>query len=194
MFGTGPKGLKKASHLQINIDNHVQPLKVLLFVRYAWSLTAEPNLPELSPAPVTGTSALPDTENRQVWNRRWTQEWHRTWEWYDSRESQRGPISQEEMIRVSRPRQPLHPTVPPFWMTEYGAAGIDRDAFMKWDRLTTVPNPYLKLPLLDAWQRGIRNITVLPYFGYFAERRNATHLVASENTMKDHARFLEALG
>lgn len=114
MLGTGPKGLKKAPQLQISIDNHVQPLKMLLFVRYAWSLTAELNLPELSPAPVTGTSALPDVENKQM------------------------------------------------------------------------PNPYPILPLLDAWQRGIRNITVLPYSGYFAERRNATHLVASENTMKDY--------
>jgi len=86
--------------MQISIDNHAQPLKMLLFIRYAWSLTEELNLPELSPVPEIGTSALPDTENKQVWDHRWTQEWHRTWDWYDSRESQRLPISQEEMIRI----------------------------------------------------------------------------------------------
>jgi hypothetical protein len=81
-------------------------------------------------------------------------------------------------------------------MTEFGTAGIDRDAFTAWDRLTTLvkPNPYPKLPLLDAWQRGIRNITVLPYSGYVAERRRAIHLVVSESTMKDRAQFLKALG
>ena len=100
------------------------------------------------------------------------------------------------MIRISRPGQPLHPVVPPFWITEYGTAGIDREAFTEWDRLTTAlkPTPYPKLPLLDAWQKGISNVTVLPYSGYFAERRNADHLVVSENTMKDHAQFLMALG
>ena len=81
-------------------------------------------------------------------------------------------------------------------MTEYGTAGIDRDAFTNWDSLTTPvkPNPYPKMPLLNAWQRGIRNITVLPYSGYFAERRSPTHLVVSESTTKDHAQFLLALG
>jgi hypothetical protein len=196
MLGAGAKRVKNTPQMQISIDNHAQPLKMLLFIRYAWSLTEEPNLPELSPVPAIGASALPDTESKQVWDHRWTQEWHRTWGWYDSRESQPAPISQEEMIRISRPRQPLHPVVPPFWMTEYGTAGIDRDAFTNWDRLTTLvtPNPYPKLPLLDAWQRGIRNITVLPYSGYVAQRRNATHLVVSENTMKDGGQFLLALG
>ena len=196
MLGAGSKRLTNPPQMQISIDNHAQPLKMLLFIRYAWSLTEELNLPELSPAPEVGTSALPDTENRQVWDYRWSQEWSRAWDWYDSRESQRAPISQEEMVRISHPGQPLHPVVPPFWMTEYGPDGIDRDAFMNWDRLTTLmgPNPYPKLPLLDAWQKGIRNITVLPYSGYLAERRNASHLVVSENTMKDHAQFLLALG
>jgi hypothetical protein len=196
MLGAGPKRLKKAPQLQISIDIHAQPLKMLLFIRHVWSLTEELNLPELSPAPEIGRSALPDTENKQVWDHRWAQEWSRAWEWYDSRESQRAPLSKEEMLRISRPGQPLHPVVPPFWMTEYGPAGIDRDAFMDWDHLTTAlePNPYPKLPLLDAWQRGIRNITVLPYAGYFAERRSATHLVVSQNTMRDRAQFLKALG
>ena len=196
MLGAGPKRLRNMPPVQISIDNHAQPLKMLLFIRYAWSLSEELNLPELRPVPEIGTSALPDTENKQVWDQRWTLEWHRTWEWYDSRESQPAPVSQEVMIRVSRPRQPLHPIVPPFWMTEYGTVGIDRAAFFEWDRLTTAlkPNPYPKLPLVDAWQRGIRNIIVLPYSGYFAERRNAAHLVVSENTMNDHAQFLEALG
>jgi hypothetical protein len=193
MLGAGPKQLKQT---QISIDNHAEPLKMLLFIRHAWSLTEELNLPELSPAPEIGKSALPDTENKHVWDHRWAQEWSRAWEWYDTRESQRAPIPPEEMIRISRPGQPLHPVVPPFWMTEYGPVGFDREAFMNWDRLTMAlkPNPYPKLPLLDAWQSGIRNITVLPYFGYFAEHRTATHLVASENTMKDHAQFLNALG
>jgi hypothetical protein len=196
MLGFSPKRLKNRPQMQVSIDNHAQPLKMLLFIRYAWLLSEELNLPELSPVPAIGTSALPNTENKQVWENRWKQEWYRTWEWYDFRESQRAPVSQEEMFRVSRPRQPLQPVVPPFWMMEYGTAGIDRVAFFEWDRLTTAlkANPYPRLPLLEAWRRGIRNITVLPYSGYVAERRNANHLVVSENTMKDDAQFSKALG
>lgn len=196
MLGTGSKRLKKSPpDMQISIENHAQPVKLLLFVRYAWSLAEELNLPELSPVPDAGSSAMPDTESRQTWEDRWAEEWRRMWEWYDSRESQQRPMSQEEMISVSRPGQPLHPVVPPFWITEYGAAGIDRDAFMKWDRVTTAiaPNPYPELALVNAWNSGVKAITVLPYSGYFAERRNSTHLVVSEDTMKDPNLFLAAL-
>lgn len=196
MLGTGQKRLKKLPRdMQISIENHAQPLKMLLFIRYAWSLLEELDLPALSPVPDTGSSALPDTESKQIWADRWAKEWRRTWEWYDSRKGQKRPMSPEEMISISRPGQPLHPVVPPFWITEYGTAGIDQDAFMRWDRLTTVmaPNPYPKLALADAWKSGVKRITILPYSGYFAERRNSSHLVVSEDTMKDPTLFLSAL-
>ncbi|MFW0774513.1 hypothetical protein ACLRGI_15235 [Paenarthrobacter nitroguajacolicus] len=196
MLGTGSRHLGKLPHdMRLSVENHAQPVKMLLFIHFAWSLSTEANLPDLSPVPKTGSSALPDDESKQIWEDRWEREWRRVWAWYDSREAQEASVSQEEMIRISSSGQQLHPVIPPFWVTEYGWAGIDKDAFMKWDRLTTAvaPTHYPKLPLVDAWKAGINAITVLPYSGYFATRRNSTHLVVSDETMLDPKLFLKAL-
>lgn len=195
MLRPGPSWLVRTPpDMQLSIENHAQPLKMLLFIRHAWSVTEELNLPKLFPLPDTGSSALPDTESKQIWDERWTKEWNKTWEWYDSRGNQVGPISQEDMISISRPGQPPHPFVPPFWETEYGSVGIDRDAFMTWDRLTTIitPHPYPKRTLVDAWKAGVRSIIILPYAGYFAERRKTSLLVVSEDAMRDPSLFLNA--
>lgn len=195
MFGIRTRELNGPPHgMYFSVDSHAQPLKMLLFVRCAWTLAQELDIPDLYPAPDVGSSALPDDETKEIWEQRWVREWERAWEWYDTREAQTAPISREEMGRLSRSGQPLNPAVPPFWVTEYGMAGLDWAAFCRWDELTTTTDSSFipKLKASEIRSAGIRNITVLPYSGYFAERRNVTHLVVSGETIKDTDLFRRA--
>lgn len=105
------------------IEDHVQNLKMLLFIRQAWSIAHDVDVPELSPAPATGRFRIPESPSRDVWDR-WKQEWDRSWAWFNIRAVPDGPISQEEMREISGPGQDLHPLVPPFWPVEYSEDGL----------------------------------------------------------------------
>jgi hypothetical protein len=101
-----------------------------------------------------------------------------------------------------RPGQPLHPAFPPFWSTEFGSDGIDRDAFWAWQ---TESQPRMDVPLeeepervclpslIPAWKSGLATIVTLPYSGYFARQISRTHLVVSNETRVDAVSYAKAL-
>ncbi len=184
--------------MTIRIDDHAQNLKMLLFIRQAWMIAQDIEIPELSPVPATGASKIPASASREVWDERWKQQWDRSWDWFNVSTVQNEPISQEEMQKLSSPGQELHPIVPPFWPVEYGEDGVDLVAFNTWDKQTTPNFPSRSeqdsLPaLVKAWQDGLTTIIVLPYLGYFAQRLNGSHLVISAETRNDPKLYTEAL-
>lgn len=89
--------------MRIIIEDHVQNIKMLLFIRQAWSMAQDMDIPGLSPAPDIGNSRIPDESGREVWEQRWKREWDRSWAWFDSRKIQDSPIPQDEMRDISRP-------------------------------------------------------------------------------------------
>lgn len=184
--------------MAIRIDDHAQNLKMLLFIRQAWMIAQDIEIPELSPVPSIGASKIPESARREVWDERWKQEWGRSWAWFNVSRVQDAPLSQEEMQNLSSPGQGLHPIVPPFWPVEYGEDGLDLVAFSAWDRQTMPDFPSSSeqdsLPaLVKAWQDGLTTIIVLPYLGYFAQRLNDSHLVVSAETRIDPELYTRAL-
>lgn len=171
----------------ISVDEHAQNLKMLLFVRHAWSLAQDLDIPELSPSPTTGNSRNPESSSRDTWEMLWKREWDRAWAWYDIRSDRGATPTQDEMRIYSRPGQGLNPQMPPFWTFEYGEEGIDWAAFEAWDRQisplppTTVEFDHVPA-LVSAWHGGLTDIIVLPYRGFFAHRLNSSHLVVSAET------------
>ncbi|MCC9192741.1 hypothetical protein LOC59_03610 [Arthrobacter sp. zg-Y916] len=184
--------------MTIRIDDHAQNLKMLLFIRQAWKVAQDVEIPELSPVPETGSSKIPESPSRAVWDARWKQQWDRSWSWFNVSKVQEAPLSQNEMQNASSPGQDLHPIVPPFWPVEYGEDGVDLVAFNTWDR-QTMPNfpshaeQDSLSALIDAWQDGLTTIVVLPYSGYFAHRFSSSHLVVSAETRNDQKLYTEAL-
>lgn len=186
------------SDMVITVDEHVQNLKMLLFVRQTWSLALDLNIPELSPVPETGHSQIPESPSRAVWEMLWKREWDRAWAWYDIRSDREAAPTQDEMRDFSRPGQDLNPLMPPFWTAEHGEDGLDWAAFETWDRKTT-PIPPINVEfdhiptLVSAWQAGLTNVIVLPYRGFFAHRLNASHLVVSAETRHNPESYDRAL-
>jgi hypothetical protein len=199
MWGMGLKRrVAWPREMRITIEDHVQHLKMLLFIRQAWMIAQDVAIPELSPAPDIGTSHIPEPPSREVWEDRWKREWDRSWAWYDTRKIQDAAISQDEMRDISRPGQGLHPIVPPFWTVEYGTDGFDLTAFNTWDRMTlpTFPSRAERdstPALVAAWRDGLTTIIVLPYSGYFAKRLNHNHLVVSAETRQSPELYSRAL-
>jgi hypothetical protein len=108
MWGMGLKRrVAWPREMRITIEDHVQHLKMLLFIRQAWMIAQDVAIPELSPAPDIGTSHISEPPSREVWEDRWKREWDRSWAWYDTRKIQDAAISQDEMrdihglVRVS---------------------------------------------------------------------------------------------
>jgi hypothetical protein len=199
MWGMGLKRrVAWPREMRITIEDHVQHLKMLLFIRQAWMIAQDVAIPELSPAPDIGTSHIPEPPSREVWEDRWKREWDCSWAWYDTRKIQDAAISQDEMRDISRPGQGLHPIVPPFWTVEYGTDGFDLTAFNTWDRMTlpTFPSRAERdstAALVAAWRDGLTTIIVLPYSGYFAKRLNHNHLVVSAETRQSPELYSRAL-
>ncbi|UPO77145.1 hypothetical protein [Arthrobacter sp. Helios] len=184
--------------MTIRIDDHAQNLKMLLFIRQAWMVAQDIEIPELSPVAATGASKIPESASREVWDKRWKQQWDRSWAWFNVGTGQDSPISQDEMQNLSRAGQDFHPLVPPFWTVEYGEDGVDLVAFNIWDRQTLPNFPSRSerdsLPaLVKAWKDGVTTIIVLPYLGYFAQRLNGSHLLISADTRNDPKLYTEAL-
>lgn len=184
--------------ISIDFPNNVNEL---LFIRKAWGLSPDVDIPPLAPEPNPGKSSLPSTGSIELWSARWEAQWSRAMEWYsisDSTQHADSAILREQ----SRPGQPLHPAVPPFWGTEFGDDGIDGDAFWSWQReiIPRMDIPFEEHPervslpaLINAWNSGLTSIVAIPYAGYFALRISPTHLVVSIETRAHAATYSQAL-
>lgn len=185
-------------------------LMALLYLRHAWQLNSEVDLPSLDPLPASGDSIRPFTVSLEEWNRRWMEAWTRTWDWYRGTDGQRRAAQQA--VQESNPWPGEEE--PPEWVLElwaktqqgwsaaYGLDGIDTTAYNRW-RAHLRPDPLLprrnspehrSLPaLIAAWKSGLKSVTLLPYRGYYAERVSAKHLMVSIAARSDPASYSQAL-
>ncbi|MDQ6752679.1 MAG: hypothetical protein M3017_04525 [Actinomycetota bacterium] len=170
----------------IRVD-HPHHVHVLLFIREAWSLAADADIPALDPRPDWGTSRLPNSAGAEEWERRWRAAWKRAWDWYqiaDPDPSRLQELTPEAFRSLSAPGRDLNPLVPPFWQAEYDSEGLDFGAFgnWEWELIPRIPSEAEResLPeLIRAWKSGIDNILVLPYEGWFARRISHRYLAVS---------------
>ncbi|WP_427016355.1 hypothetical protein ACQCSX_16565 [Pseudarthrobacter sp. P1] len=192
----------------ISVDEGPFHICQLLYIRSAWGIADDVDVPALDPVPDPGTSAPPATASLDEWSARWAVAWQRAWDWYgipEPRPWRPDHLPTQELMRsLSVPGQPLHPLVPPFWQAEYGDAGIDRDAYGPWQNsLHPIPEPHrveetperLSLPaLIEAWRGGLDTVVTLPYRGFYARRITRRHLAVSTATRLDPEMYSRALG
>lgn len=192
--------------MAITVEGHPLALNLLLFIRRAWMIAPDADIPELLPLPASGTSKVPDSASLTEWESRWRTAWDRAWNWYQIADPSRPRYPtqesmrqmQETMRQVMKPGQPLHPLVPPLWTSEFDWDGIDQDAFNAWDQ-SLEPKAWTdeerqNLPsLIPAWESGLDTIIVLPYAGHFAQRVTRRHLAVSASTRNDPDSYSRAL-
>ena len=183
----------------ISVDDHPLSLNLLLFVRHAWSIARNFDVPSLSPTPNPGASKAPPTASIDEWSDRWRIAWDRAWDWYRIQDPDRSKHPTQELMRkVLRPGQDLHPLIPPLWTTEYDWDGLDTEAFSNWQKvLSRIPPSDVErkvLPdLIPAWESGLDTVIVLPYAGYFAKRVTRRHLAVSATTRNNTTTYSRAL-
>ncbi|MGY4544042.1 hypothetical protein ACVWY0_003985 [Arthrobacter sp. UYNi723] len=183
--------------IRVNDDSH--HLTLLLFVRHAWPIAGDVDIPPLDPVPDCGHSQMAGSADAAAWDKRWKTAWERAWSWYEIEDPTYRPTP-AEMREAADPDHGLSPFMPPFSTQQYGWEGLDRDAYQAWDQ-SLIP----KIPqdaerqclqeLMPAWKNGIDTIIVLPYKGYFAQRLSRRHLVVSadvRNNPEDYRRTLRA--
>lgn len=187
------------NNMVIAVDEHPLSLNLLLFIRNAWSIATDVEMPELSPSPKAGASSVPNSVSIPEWEDRWRTAWSRAWAWYKVSDPDWMKHPTQEIARqVFRPGQDLHPLIPPLWTAEYGWEGLDLEAFNDWDRNLSprIPTDVERQSLTDlipAWKSGLNTVIVLPYAGYFAERLTHGHLVVSAATRNDPEAYAKAL-
>jgi hypothetical protein len=167
----------------ITVEDHPQRLHMLLFIRNSWRIAADVGIPDLSPAPDPGNSALPSTPGREEWDGRWRALWDLTWEWFGNQDV--------------NPSGPPFRTAP-FWIAQYGLEAMDHPAYDRWS-LSLMP----KFPnsaerdnlseLIPAWENGLQTVVVVPYAGFFAQRISAGTLIVSAETRNNPQDYGQAL-
>jgi hypothetical protein len=182
----------------IRITHDPHHLTLLLYIRHAWSIAGDVELPELDPVPDAGHSSLPVSAGPAEWERRWKEAWSQAWKWFEVEDPSRHPTSAAEMRELTDPALGLNPVVPPFWTQQYEWEGLDRVAYQAWDQglVPKFPNDAERqsLPaLIAAWESGLDSIIVLPYRGYFAQRITRRHLVVSAEVRSSPEQYSRAL-
>lgn len=198
-WGTPIKGNLWPHDMVIRVEDDPHHLTLLLFVREAWSLAGDMDIPPLEPRPDVGRSQMPHTADAETWDGRWKTSWKQAWNWFEIQDRNHHP-SPEEMRESQDPGQGLNPFIPPFWTQQYEWDGLDRDAYQTWEQRLLPKFPHdaerrSLQELIPAWKSGIDTIIVLPYRGYFAHRLNRQHLVVSADTRNkedDYSRALRA--
>lgn len=193
--------------MAIRVDETPHHLSILLFIRHAWGIAADADVPRLDPRPDAGRSRIPDTAAPSEWDARWRRAWGRAWDWYSVAEPDPAIHPTPEHIRsVSQPGHGLDPLIPPFWQADYGWEGIDAGACTAWEmacspeaygrprtKAADAPEPRSLPALIAAWEHGLDSIIVLPYQGYYARRITARHLAVSAATRNEPAAYSRAL-
>ena len=128
--------------MAIRVDDTPHHLTVLLFIRHAWKIAADADVPRLEPLPDVGTSRIPDSATPAEWQARWRRAWDRAWDWYSVEEPDPTIHPTPGYLReVSRPGHDLDPLIPPFWQADHGWEGIDAGAYNAWE-MASGPQAY----------------------------------------------------
>ncbi|BCW68288.1 hypothetical protein NicSoilB4_30510 [Arthrobacter sp. NicSoilB4] len=190
--------------IRVDTPHH---LTLLLFIRDAWHIAGDADVPRLEPLPEAGISQLPDSATPAEWEARWHRAWARLWDWYSVEEPDPTVHPSPARLRsVWQPGHGLDPLVPPFWQADYGWDGIDTGAYNAWVMVSRphadthpgrnaaeLPEPQSLPALIAAWENGLDTVIVLPCQGYFARRITARHLAVSAATRNEPAAYSRAL-
>lgn len=182
--------------MSLYVDDHAQPIRMLLFIRQAWGLAGDLALPQLSPVPETGSSALPDEVDRDLWEQRWIQTWSNAWAG-----KERGAHRIPGLAATTAATGSA--TGNDFWTQQYGDEGIDLIEFEQWEQvfdpwLGLNPEPVLRSTevrpvLVAAWERGLTDLIVVPWAGYCMHRLGDSHLATSFETAANWSLLRQAL-
>lgn len=183
----------------ITVKDDPHHLTLLLFVRQAWALAGDVDIPPLDPVPDCGSSRMPASADAETWDKRWKTAWEQAWAWYEIEDPAHHPTPSETR-EAEDPDHGLSPFIAPSWMQRYGWEGLDSDAYQAWDRSLVPKFPHggerqSLQELIPAWESGLDTIIVLPYKGYFAQRLTRRLLVVSadvRNNREDYSRALRA--
>ncbi|NAZ17769.1 hypothetical protein [Glutamicibacter soli] len=184
------------AEMSLSMDDHAQPIRMLLFIRQAWGLAEDLALPELSPVPGTGASAMPDEADRHLWEQRWIRTWSNAWAG-----KAHGPHRVPGLAAMTAAAGPIGDN--DFWTHQYGDEGIDRLAFEQWEQMfdpllgldlgPVLQSPRVEPVLVAAWERGLADLTVVPWAGYCMHRLGDSHLVTSFETAASWSLLRQAL-
>lgn len=182
--------------MSLATDDHAQPIRMLLFIRQAWGLAEDLALPELNPVPETGFSAMPDEAARNLWERRWIRTWSNAWG-VTAHGAHRVPGLAALTTAASRA------TDNDSWTAQYGREGIDLTAFEQWEQMfdpllgidldPVLRSPQVEPVLVAAWERGLTDLTVVPWAGYCMHQLSDSHLVTSFDTAASWSLLRQAL-
>lgn len=193
--------------MAIRVEDTPHHLTILLFIRHAWGIAADVDVPRLDPLPEVGLSRIPETAAPAGWDARWRRAWKRAWDWYSVEEPDPTIHPTPEYIRAaSQPGHALDPLIPPFWQADHGWEGIDVHAYNAWEMASSPrayarprrnaaasPEPQSLAALIAAWESGLDTVVVLPYEGYFARRLTVRHLAVSAATRNEPVAYSRAL-
>lgn len=174
--------------MSLEIDALPHLILELLYLRNTWQIAADIDLPELEPQPAVGISQLPDSEDRFLWEVRWKKQWKQAW---NTRISGQYRVPGTQTLSAGcRANKPADP-----WRTEYGVAGFDSSAYERWEKQIQVfaerslaeatHHEQIEPVIIAAWERGLKQITVLPWQGFISLRLGASHLVTSLSTIHE---------
>jgi len=182
--------------MTLSVDDHAQPIRMLLFIRQAWGLAGDVVLPPLSPIPETGSSAMPDEADRNLWEHRWNQAWLKAWA-HKAQGAHRVPgLAAPAVATGSVAGSDV-------WTAQYGDEGIDLLAFEQLEQMfdpllgvnlaPVLRSTEVQPVLVAAWERGLTNLTVLPWAGQCMHRLGDSHLVTSIETAASWSLLRQAL-
>lgn len=105
MRASGPiRGNPWPHDMAIALEEHPLSLDLLLFIRHAWSMAADAEIPGLRPSRDPGASRVPDSASIAEWEDRWRVAWKRAWDWYKIEDPDRTKHATQEIMRqVLRP-------------------------------------------------------------------------------------------
>lgn len=152
-------------------QEHPFSLKLLVFIRHAWQLDPEADIPEFLPQPLPGNSKAPGSASLPEWGARWQNAWERIWTRYWIADTSRRQCPRQESMRqmhetmrqVMQPGRPLHPSIPPLRTADCNWDGIGRDAFNTGEQnlVQRIPTHMERqnLPsLIPAWKLGLGTV------------------------------------
>src|SRR3954452_6655568 len=99
--------------MAITVSENPNHIALLLFIRSAWGIAQDMDIPALNPAPNAGSSKIPATAEWANWSARWERAWTRAWACYDVEDQKNHQVTSELLRMLSQPDQPLHTAFPP---------------------------------------------------------------------------------
>ncbi|WP_313813983.1 hypothetical protein [Glutamicibacter sp.] len=180
----------------LQLDLMPRPILELLYLRRAWRIAVDIDLPGLDPLPEIGASTLPDAADRFLWEVRWKKKWKQAW---SAQTAGQYRVPGTDILACGTG----HVQEQEDWTSEFGRAGFDGAALTRWEQkilgtyeresLRAAHQEQVEPVIIAAWERGLEQVTALPWVGFVSQRLGGSQLVTSLSTLNDAQRFRTAL-